>query len=170
MQNNPVARKLLVSYLEQRTDPSLLHQNLYLAMNFNLKECAGWAMKVAKNKDTPSFIRATALATIGKVGGKEQVADLESFLTDTTQLGQSQFNTVRIQTEMRDVALAMIVQLSGQSAADYGFPYLGQLQPALRANPQNVFFAPTMLGFSDSTSREAAFKRWKEWSASEKKK
>ena len=169
LQTNAVARRLLVAYLEQRSDPMFTHQNLYLVMNFNLKERLGWALKVAKNKSEQSFIRATALAAIGKVGGKEHVAALETFLTDTTQLGQSQFNTVRIQTEMRDVALAMIVQLSGQSAAEYGFPYLAQLQPALRANPQNVFFAPTLLGFADSASREAAFKRWKEWSEAEKR-
>ena len=89
---------------------------------------------MAKNKATQPYIRATAMAVVGRVGGKEQIAEMESFLTDTTLLGQSQFGTVRIQTEMRDVALAMMVQLSGQQAVDYGFPYLNQ--PALRANPQ----------------------------------
>ena len=170
LQNNTVARKLLVTYLETRTDPNLMHQNLYLAMNLNLKESTGWALKMAKNKTTQPYIRATALAVVGRLGGKEHVAELEAFLTDTTQLGQSQFNSMRIQTEMRDVALAMMVQLSGQQASDYGFPYLTAIQPALRANPQNVFFAPTMLGFSDAKSREAALKRWNDWSAAEKKK
>ncbi len=169
-QNNPFARKLLVSYLEQRTDQNLLQQNLYLAMNFNLKESVGWALKMAKSKDTQPYVRATALAVVGKVGGKEHVAELEAFLTDTTQLGQTQFNQVRIHTEVRDVALAMMVQLSGQKAEDYGFPYLAAIQPALRANPQQVFFAPTLLGFGDAASRDAALKKWKEWSEAEKKK
>ena len=159
-----------MTYLEQRTDPNLMHQNLYLAMNFNLKESVGWALKLAQKKDTQPYVKATALALIGRLGGKDHIKDLESFLTDSTMLGQSQFNTIRIQTQVRDVALAMVVHLSGQPVADYGFPYLNSIQPALKANPQQVFFAPTLLGFSDDTGRTAAFKRWKDWSEAEKKK
>jgi hypothetical protein len=169
MQTNTIARKLLVTYLEQRTDPNLVHQNLYLAINFNLKEAVGWALKTAKNKDMQPYARATALAVVGRVGGKEHLKELEPFLTDTTAVGTSQFNTVRINTELRDVALAMIVQLSGQQAADYGFPYLAAIQPALRANPQQIYFAPTLLGFGDTATRDAAFKRWKDWSEADKK-
>src|SRR5262249_14823735 len=156
MQHNGVARKLLVTYLESRPDPNLMQQNLYLAINFNLKESVGWGLKIAKAKETQPYVRATALSLVGRMGGKEHMADLEPFLTDTTQLGQSQFNMVRIQTEMRDVALAMLVHLSGQEITDYNFPYLTAIQPALRANPQQVFLSPTLLGFSDAAGRHAA--------------
>jgi hypothetical protein len=170
LQNNTVARKLLITYLEQRTDPNLMQQNLYLAINFNLKESIDWAIKVAKNKDTQPYVRATALGAIGKLGGKEHIADLETFLTDTAQLGQYQVNMLRIQTEVRDVALATLVQVTGQQLEDYDFPYLKQLQPAFRGNVQNLQYSPVLLGFSDAAGREAALKRWKEWSAAAKKK
>jgi hypothetical protein len=169
-QNNAVARKLLVAYLEHRTDPNLLQQNLYMVMNFDLKESVGWALKLAKDKNTQPYVRATALGAVGKLGGKDNIKELEPFLTDTTQLGQTQFNMVRIQTEVRDVALAMLVQLTGQQLDDYGFPYLTQIQPGLRANQQQVvFFSPTLLGFSDAAGRDAAFKKWKAWSDASKK-
>ena len=51
-----------MTYLEHRTDPNLMHQNLYMAMNFNLKESVGWALKVAKDKNAQPFVRATASA------------------------------------------------------------------------------------------------------------
>jgi len=169
--NNAVARKLLVTYLEGRNDPNLLQQNLYMAMNFNLKESVGWALKIAKDKNAQPYVRSTALGVIGKLGTKDNIADLEPFLTDTAQLGQTQFNMVRIQAEVRDVALAMLVQLSGQQLEDYGFPYLTHIQPGLRANQQQViFFSPGLLGFSDATGRDAALKRWKDWSEAAKKK
>jgi hypothetical protein len=169
LQNNGIARKLLVTYLESRTDPNLVHQNLYLAMNFNLKESVGWALKMAKAKETQAYVRATAITVVGKLGGKEQIPDLEAMLTDTTQIGASTFNTVQIKTEMRDVALAMLVQLSGQNLADYNFPYITALNPGLRGNTQNFVYAPSLLGFSDAAGREAALKKWNDWVASQKK-
>jgi hypothetical protein len=169
-QNNRIARKLLVTYLEGRTDPNLLQQNLYMVMNLNLKESVGWAVKVAKDKNAQPYARSMALGVVGKLGSKDNIVDLEPFLTDTTPLGQTQVNMVRIQAEMRDVALAMLVQLSGQQLEDYGFPYLTSLQPGLRGNQQVIFFSPSLLGFSDAASRDAALKRWKDWSEAAKKK
>ena len=69
------------------------------------------------------------------------------------------------------MALAMLVQLSGQRLEDYGFPYITQIQPGFRANQQQViFFSPTLMGFSDAAGRDAALKKWKSWSDAAKKK
>ena len=67
-------------------------------------------------------------------------------LTDTTSLGQMQFNQVRINTEMRDVALAAMILLSGQNVQEYEFPYI----KAVRINQQ--YLAYNYFGFSDNAS------------------
>ena len=58
------------------------------------------------------------------------------------------------------MALAMCVQLSGQSLKEYGFELIAT-QPALR-------FSPHYCGFSEPTHRDAALKKWKEWAAAQK--
>jgi hypothetical protein len=167
--NNAAARRLLVHYIEHRSDPVLIHQQLSLVQNYNLKECLPWVLKIAKAKDQQAYVRGTAITAVGRLGGKENIADLEPLLNDTTPLGQAQFNQVRISTELRDVALAMMVHLSGQPLDSYDFPYLKAMQGVMKANPNTIYFPPSWLGFSDNAGREAALKKWKDWVAAQKK-
>ena len=87
---------------------------------------------------------------MGKLGTKDNIKDIERLLKDNTNLGQMQFNQVRVQTEMRDVALAAMIMLSGQDVTAYDFPYL-------KAFPVNKnYLAYNYFGFSDNTRRDAA--------------
>jgi hypothetical protein len=167
--NNPAARKLLASFVEKRSDATMVHQNLYLVQNFNLTECLGWAVKLATEKGQQAYVRATAMTVVGRMGNKEHVALLEPLLSDTTQLGQMQFNTTRINTQVRDVALAMMVLLSGQDIHSYDFPYLKVLRPQIQQNPKAFYYSYHYLGFSDDAGRNAAQKKWKDWVAAQKK-
>jgi hypothetical protein len=167
--NDSAARKLLASFVMNRNDVAMMHQNLFLVQNFNLKECLDWALTLATAKDQQPYVRATALTVVGKMGGKEHIAKLEPLLSDSTQLGQIQFNTTRINTQVRDVALAMSVLLSGQDIMSYDFPYLKVIQAQIQQNPQAFLYSYHYLGFSDDAGRNAAMKKWNDSNKGTKK-
>ena len=75
-------------------------------------------------------------------------------------------NNAKITTQVRDVALATSIQLSGLSLTDYNFPYLKMFPQG--ANVQ-VFMSPNVFGFSDEATRTAAFKKWNDWREKQKK-
>jgi HEAT repeat protein len=153
-------KKLLLYWINQRTDAMTLQQSLNLAIQLDLKDCLGLALKSAADKTVQGYSRGFAIAAIGKLGTREQLPALEPLIDDTTQVGTFGWNNVQINTEIRDVALAMSVHLSGQSLKDYGFEVVAQ--------NQSLRFSPYYCGFSDPAQREAAQKKWKEWAASHK--
>jgi hypothetical protein len=92
------------------------------------------------------------------------VARLEPLLKDTTNCGAWSVNSTMINAEVRDVALAALIVANDQKLADYGFPcakFFGGNKP--------TDIPPSCMGFPSKTEREAALKKWKEWSASRKK-
>jgi len=168
--NNQAARRLLVAYVQQRSnDPNMAHQNMNLAMQFDLKECVEPALKMALARDQQVYTRATALIVVGRLGGKVHIDKLKPLLADTTAVGQSAFNQVRINTQLRDVALAMSILLAGQQPLDYEFPYLQAMQQFVRGNMAGFYYSPHYLGFSDDAGRTKAFKKWEAWQAAQAK-
>jgi hypothetical protein len=78
-------------------------------------------------------------------------------------VGSAVIRQKKLTAQLRDVALVVLVRLTGQQPADYGFPYL-QAVPGLKTLP-----SPDRLGFAGDPDREAALKKWKEWSAGQKR-
>jgi hypothetical protein len=157
--DNAGSRKLLVAYLESRTNPSTVSQAFYIARQMQLKEALPLAMKTVKTKTTPAYTRGMAVLFVGQMGGKEHVKELEPLLEDTTSLGGTiRIGTATVNAQMRDVALAAMVQLSGQNVFDYPFAYL-QTYRNLRGDFQ---LPPYYYGFQDDSTRAAALKKWKD--------
>jgi len=102
---------------------------------------------------------------IGQMGGKEHIKDIEKLLEDTTNLQTVRFGTTTINAQMRDVALASLILLSGQNAQEYNFPYLQQFH-GIRAD---FNLPPYYYGFSDDAGRQTALKKWKDSQAPKKK-
>jgi hypothetical protein len=125
----------------------------------DLKEGVPVALKAARAADLNATTRGTAVMFVAEFGGKEHVGELEPLLTDTASIGSMGFNFATIHTELRDVALAAVVTLSGQSLDDYGYPYVKFFGTAAR--PLSALSAHCY-GFSDAASRAAALKLWKE--------
>jgi hypothetical protein len=168
--SNSAARKLLVAYVQQRSeDQNMAHQNMNLAMQFDLKECVEPALKMALAKEQQVYTRATAIIVVGRLGTKDHIDKLKPILSDPTAVGQSAFNQVRINTQLRDVALAMSILLSGQQPLDYEFPYLQAMQQFVRGNMSGFYYSPHYLGFSDDAGRDKAFKKWEGWLAAQTK-
>ncbi|MSR33104.1 MAG: hypothetical protein EXR99_16570 [Gemmataceae bacterium] len=149
-------RKLVVAWMLEQNDPNIISQHLYLAQNLNLPEGLGLARKSATDKKLPLYTRAVALTLIGKMGTRDDAPTLREYVNDASLLGNFQLaNQQGGSTQVRDVALAMLVQVTAQSHKDYGFSFA-------KAN-QNLHFNPYMMGFQTDTQRQDAFKKWQIW-------
>jgi hypothetical protein len=164
--DNPMSRKLLLAFLEQRNNAQTAQQVFYIAKQLGLKEAAPLATKVLNDKAVPGYTRGMAALFLGQVGGKDHAKDLEKLLEDTTSLGQLRTGTVTINAQMRDVALAALIMTSGQNVFDYNFPYLQNF----RGFRGEMNLPASYYGFSDDASRAAALKKWKDSQVEAKKK
>ena len=146
-------RKLLGTWMLQQTDPNIISQHLHLSQNMNMTEGLQLARRAASEKTMPVYTRTVALTLLGKMGTAEDSGLLRNFLSDETVVGNFQLpNQQKGSTQVRDVALAMLVHMSGQSHKDYGFSFA-------RDN-QALFFNPYMLGFTTQENRTIALKKW----------
>jgi hypothetical protein len=151
-------QRLALAWMERQTDDDTACQQMFFtAANLDLKAAVDLALKVVRDKKLQGPGLASALTTLGKLGGKEHAAALEAFLDNRTSLGNFMLNKERGTTELRDVALAMLVHLQGQDHKDYGFVF-SQSNPHLR-------FYPNFLGFRTDEQRSKAFALWKERNA-----
>jgi hypothetical protein len=163
--DNAGSRKLLMAFLEQRNNANTAQQIFYIAKQLGLKEALPMALKSVNDKTVPGYTRGAALLFIGQMGGKEHIKDIEKLLEDTTNLQTVRFGTTTINAQMRDVALASLILLSGQNAQEYNFPYLQQFH-GIRAD---FNLPPYYYGFSDDAGRQTALKKWKDSQAPKKK-
>jgi hypothetical protein len=147
-------RKVLLAYLQRAKEPAPLEATLALAEEFQLRDGAPWALRVALDSAQPVSVRARALLSLAQIGGKKDVDALEPLLKITALVGERKVGKLTLRTELRDVALAASIRLSGGRLSDGGFPYL-QLLPGLETVP-----APVCLGFPDAATRDAAFQKY----------
>jgi hypothetical protein len=148
-------RKLALTWMERQTDDeTAARQMFFMAGNLDLKEGVDLALKVIRDRKLHGRGLASALTILGKLGGKEQTVVLESFLGDARAVATFVVNKERGKTQVRDVALAMLVHLNGGDHNEYGFVFS-------RANPA-LKFSPDFLGFRNDEQRARAFARWKE--------
>jgi hypothetical protein len=163
IRNGPAAepfKKLFLAWMEQRTDVNSVSNCLSMVQQLNIKEGVDFAARVMKNKEMHVYVRAQAVTILGKMGGKEQIAPLETLLDDETQVSNFNLNGQLGSAQMRDVALAMVIHLSGQKPQEFGFEFV--------KNHPGMIFSYHYLGFADDKERSAARKKWKEWAANHK--
>jgi hypothetical protein len=131
----------------------------------SLAECLPLALSVLESK--PEYLAVTpsqqmqAILAVGKFGSEDNIAALEPFLEDAREcLPRQQINgpgSVLAAIQLRDVALAALLRLTGQEPVAYGF-----LQA--RPHPQ-MLFDPTSLTIPDDQRRADALKQWQAWRA-----
>jgi hypothetical protein len=118
-------------------------------------------------------MRQYALLVVGKFGGPADIDRLESLLIDSAVCAQQQLaapaaevakndqskaspaKSEIVETQIRDVALAVMIHITGQKLADFGFT---RAQP----NP-TILFNTASLGFANTDEREAALAKWQAW-------
>jgi hypothetical protein len=153
-------KKLFLSWLEIERYPILMRRGFTIASNANLREAVPIAIKVAADQTAAPAVRPYGLLVVSKLVKADDVKLLKTLLEDKTVVGRSAVNGAVKPVELRDIALGIAVQATGQNTADYGFD---RLNPNLPAAISFSYYAMS------EEKREAAFKKWAEWSANQKK-
>ena len=152
-------RRLLAAWVVRplAADSLTSYQNLHLALDNNIKEALPQASSLIAAGAAPAHLISWAILTVAKFGDPEQFAVLEPLLNDVRNVAAPNRGGQQLDAQVRDVALAALVHLSGQQLADYGFAHV-------RSHPSCLFIADS-LGFSDPTARDRALRRWSDRSA-----
>jgi hypothetical protein len=173
----PLLKKLVGGWVRRdfASDPTAGFQSMMLALQLNVRDAIEPAMTMLKDNVGNPNMRQYALLVAGKYGEPADVARLEPLLNDVSVCAQQQIPVPAsaakenppnakgpkyevIETQIRDVALAVMLHLSGQKLSDFGFD-------RVQANPSNLFNTPS-LGFADPQQRDAALAKWRQWRAS----
>jgi hypothetical protein len=162
-------KKLVGSWVQRDfgNDSSATYQTMMLALQFNVREGIEPAFLMLKDGGGTPHMRQYAVLGVGKFGTAEDIARLEPLLDDRAVCSQQPAPAPAgvkgatdkaapvVETQIRDVALAVMIHLAGEKLADFGF---SRAQP----NP-TILFNPQFLGFTSNDEREAALARWREW-------
>jgi hypothetical protein len=158
----PPARRLVAAAARQAPrNPGELMTCIQLARVLDLKE--GVDLGLALLKRPEPTLRGQGAYLIGRSGGPQQLADLAPLLEDTAGVEAGTVSNRLLSAQVRDVALASSVRLSGEKLADYGFAVADAFQSPDPTDPE-LF----RLGFPDDPARAAALKKWKDGAAKRK--
>jgi hypothetical protein len=138
---------------------------LMVALQYDLKESTlklGREMLAAANnrRGTSTSTLPYLMLAVGKFGDKQDVELLEPLIDNKTvcHTWHTGKHPEPIKIEVRDVALAVLVHLTGQEHKDYGFELLQRYDRTL--------FSVHTCGYVENEKREAAMAKWRQWSKS----
>lgn len=122
--------------------------------------------------DAPALLRVQAIAFVAKLGDRDAIPTLEAVRGDTSIVGSWKLNGVELRSQVGDVALGAMIELSGQKLDDFHFPWprliTGQVEPNILAK-RSYFLFHRRFGFDDDATRELAHRTWREWRSETKK-
>jgi hypothetical protein len=162
-------RRLVSGWIRHcpNTNEAILARRLQLMSAINLKDALPLALDVAGGDEQYTHVmpttRAAAILAVGQFGAAEHVEKLEPLLEDATvcmplqapQQGQPVPNV-----QVRDVALVVMLHLTGQNPSEYGYLHA-------RLQPQQAFQIQT-LHAANNQVRADAIAKWKAWRAGAK--
>ena len=149
------SRKLLQQWLVKDSGAMGDYNKLMMAMNFTLPETLDIGRRCLK-PDRPGHYRLSGILAVAALGKADDIALLEPLLNDETVGMTQQINKKKIEIQIRDVALAGVVKLSGQDLKKYGFSAAAVIGPQIH-NAQAFAI--------DAPKRDAGIKQWREWRA-----
>ena len=155
-----VLKKLVGRWIAKDTTPAMTNQNLILAATLELKsETLAIAGRVLDSDESPTGTRQIAILMISRFGDKPQIKQIEDLLEDATNCGTVQVEKPphQVELQIRDVALAALLHMTGQDLKEYGYDSAQEYGPTV--------FQVGTLGFADAATREAALKKWSESAA-----
>ncbi len=151
-------RKVLEAWISRDAPVNVLHQNLWLATQLNLKEGVEAAAHALRQPNQPTNVKLIALALIAKVGDRKELPDVESCRNDSVVCAVIMANNqTQVQTQVRDIALAVEIKLRGQDPKAFGFDRLDA--------SGFPYETPGLFGFRTDADRETAAKKWGDWVA-----
>lgn len=155
-------RRLLGRWIARPTDPALLQQKLLLALQYELPEGLVLANRSLEDEKLHGYYRVYAVHAVGKIGKAAHAKRLAALLDDEAVCGQRLQAGAKADDptaiQIRDVALAWLVHLTGQKHADYQFPQAAEVFAQLE---RSAYVQTQNLGFDNGRQRKAAFDRWR---------
>ncbi len=152
-EDQPSTRRLVGHFVRRSAGTPLAYQMLWLSMQCNLPEGLVPAEVIIREKTPQPYVLQNAMLAIAKLGDREHVPLLESYLEDEKPVNNRRSSG--FQPQIRDVALAATIHLHGKDPKQFGFTHL-------RPN-SHTLFQPGTMGFDSPEKRKAAFARWSEW-------
>ena len=154
-------RRLVVGWIMHCPNQSegILNRRLYMASVNQLHESLPLAFDVAHASGNYAAVqpptRAAAALLVGQLGGREHVERLEPLLEDATVCAAAAPGQAATNVQIRDVALVVMLHLTGQRPADYGYVHA-------RLQPEQMFQLQTLSIESDE-QRVVAMDKWRDW-------
>ena len=164
--------RLISKWIDTIPDTQTTHANLKLVViaAYGLTEKIDLAMSFATNKELAVRTRTQAIEVVSEIGKQNQVPMLEKIFDDQTLVGNfilraenedeepetEQPNTGNLkaqlmEVQMRDLALAAAIKLSGKETTTFGFHPTSIENDKLKHN---------RAGFYDEKLRLSAFEAW----------
>jgi len=163
-----IYRAIASAWMETRINPMDLYQGMSIASNFGLGNLSSRmaARLVIAPGATPSY-RGYAATTLVRGGSKEQIPLLEKAFEDASVLPLPRGAARAIEDseanneiQVRDLALAVSIQLAGEKLEDYGF--VDQYRVNSTGFTGTGGYSYTRY-YIPGEKRAAAFEKWKEW-------
>ena len=111
-----------------------------------------YATAVLGDPQSDADSRQYALLCFAQFGKEADIPLLEKMLDDASPCDQARIANIVVVTQVRDIALAALVEITKQKHEEYGFE-------RLQRHRQQVFYQRT-LGFTTEAKRNAALATW----------
>ncbi len=155
-------QSLLSWWISRAWSDNTTFSMLNIAARYDLKQSgADVARRLLGAGPKTAHILQYALLSIARFGSMDDLTLVEPRLNDTTVcMSFSPDGKKKRELQIRDVALAAAVKLSGQKRQTFGWP--------AAADQETSYFNPSILIFAEDTDRDAALKRWEMWKADQR--
>jgi hypothetical protein len=158
---NGIPRKMIGSII-RRSDDMAAYQGMLIALNLGLDDGMVPALKILKGQgNRQPHMSQYALMTVAKLGNQSHLPLVERLLDDKSVVTRMQENNVVYDVQVRDAALATAVILTRQQLKGY----FGERPNQQATDPQQIFFNPRAIGFTDEEKRAETHKKWNEYKA-----
>lgn len=145
--------RLLSHWLEVTTERAEPYGHIRVAIQYGLPAGLPPALKLLETPGAEPNELVQAMLALGRFGDKSHQSKLEPLLDDATIVYHASVENQVVPIQVRDFALAMLVHLSGQDLADFGFK-------RARASATTVY-EQTSLTFENDEARDEALRKWK---------
>lgn len=153
-------RGLIRPLIVRSADTAQVSQFLRLALTHKLKCGLVPAEAIIQDRESERrpFVVLQAILAVGKLGSREHLELLKPLLADSSSFNQAVNGRAKVklqQLQVRDVALAVMIHLSGQNPKDFGYSQIMMNSTWL--------FDQRSMGFRNDEERDAALKKWQAW-------
>ncbi len=153
-------KKLYVGWLSQRKNPDVLQYGLDRTLGWSIDGALPIARRILKEEKTPMKLRISAMTVVGKFGSdREDGSTMKKFWDDETVIHQVKVNGQTLETQIRDVAIAVALNLKGKKPSAYGFRTFTGIAFDWGQTAYNGSFSAFPTGFASTDDRNGAHDR-----------